>query len=206
VVGVKTLLLALALIAPIACVPMNDDVMLATAATVSPAPVAPGLTDGCNETGRTVGRLVGHLYTLPLDTRRLPDFDALTPAGAVCLDRLDVSERSGFPSFPGIRNRYTWFGVALQGAFIVEQPGVYTFRLTSDDGSKLIIDGVQVIDNDGFHQVATREATVQLTSGPHVIDVPYWQGPGPLALVLEVARPAGAFEVFRVDQPLRGVT
>jgi hypothetical protein len=36
-----------------------------------------------------------------------------------------------------------------------------------------------------------------------MIDVPYWQGPGPLALILEVARPNAAFEVFRVDQPLR---
>ena len=194
------------MVAPVACLPMNEGVMLPAAGTVGPAPIAPGLTDGCNETGRTMGRLVGHLYTLPLETRRLPDFDTLTPAGAVCLDRIDVSERSGYPSFPGINNRYTWFGVDLEGAFIVEQPGVYSFRLTSDDGSKLIIDGSQIIDNDGFHQTATREAAVQPAPGPHVIDVPYWQGAWPLALVLEVARPGGAFEVFRVDQPLTSAT
>ncbi len=200
----KTLFASVVLvIAQASCVPMDGEVVLPAAASVAPALVAPGLTDGCTDGARTVGRLLGRVYVLPLETRRLPDFDTLPPAGAVCLDRLDVSERSGYPSFPGVSNRTTWFGVDLQGAFVVEQPGVYTFRLTSDDGSKLIIDGTQVIDNDGFHQTRVLERSVQLTAGTHTIDVPYWQGPGPLALILEVARPDGPFEAFRVDQPLR---
>ena len=33
--------------------------------------------------------------------------------------------------------------------------GMYGFRLTSDDGSKLLIDNKTVIDNDGQHQVAS---------------------------------------------------
>jgi hypothetical protein len=153
VVDVKTLFTSvILLVAQASCMPMDGEVVLPAASSIGPAPIAPGLTEGCSDGARTVGRLLGRLYLLPLETRRLPDFAALPPAGAVCLDRLDVSERSGYPSFPGVRNRTTWFGVDLQGAFVVEEPGVYTFRLTSDDGSKLVIDGTQVIDNDGFHQ------------------------------------------------------
>jgi len=180
----------------------DEEVVLPTAAVVPPAPPAPGLADGCNDSGRTVGRLLGRFYTLPLETRRLPDFSVLPSAGSVCLSELDVSERSGYPSFPGVRNRYTWFGVDLQGAFVVAQDGVYDFRLTSDDGSKLLIDGAQVIDDDGYHQTRTVVGSVDLPAGTHVIDVPYWQGPGPLSLVLEVARHGGPFEVFHLDRPL----
>ena len=179
--------------------------MWPAAAALPQAPPAPGLTTGCNDVGLTTGRLLGRVYALPLTTRRLPDFDALAPAGALCLDRLDVTERLGYPGFPGVSNRSTWFGVDAAGAFTVEDAGLYTFRLTSDDGAKLIVDGVQVIDNDGYHQTRAAEATVQLSVGTHVIDVPYWQGPGPLALILEVAPEAGTFEVFRADQPLHGV-
>ncbi len=43
-----------------------------------------------------------------------------------------------------------------------------------------------------------------LSVGEHRIRVPFWQGPGPMALVLEVARPGEPYQVFRADQPLVG--
>ena len=48
----------------------------------------------------------------------------------------------------------------------------------SDDGSKLIIDGALVINNDGYHATRAAEGSVPLAAGTHTIDVPYWQGPG----------------------------
>ena len=41
-------------------------------------------------------------------------------------------------------------------------------------------------------------------AGPHRIRVPYWQGPGPMALVLEVAAPGEDYRVLRMDRPLEG--
>jgi hypothetical protein len=195
-------ILCVALAGLAGCVEVPDEVVLSPAPGVAPAAPAPGLTSGCIEGQATIGRLQGHVFELPVETRHMPDFGATPHAGAICLDRLAISERRGPPGFPGVRGRYEWFGVDLQGAFLVEQPGVFRFRLTSDDGARLVIDGALVVENDGYHAVRSREAAVALGPGPHTIAVPYWQGPGPMMLVLEVARPGGPWEVLRVDRPL----
>jgi hypothetical protein len=174
---------------------------------VSPG-VAPGLTDGCDGDPLPIGRMRGRAYYIPEETRMLPNFDALSrsqtsPFETVCLDRLDVTpRRSVYPAFPGLRDRYRWFAIDLQGSFVVQDPGLYYFRLTSDDGSQFYVDDTLVIDNDGYHPPRMAKAAAQLTAGPHTLRVPYWQGPGPLALVLEVARPGEPYHVFQIDQPL----
>jgi hypothetical protein len=172
--------------------------------TVSVSPgVAPGLTDGCDGDQLPTGRMRGSVYYIPLETRLIPSFDTLSRIETVCLDRLDVTpRRSVYPAFPGMRDRYRWFAVNLEGTFTVDNPGLYYFRLTSDDGSQFYIDNALVVDNDGYHPPRMALAAAKLTAGQHTIRVPYYQAAGPLALVLEVARPGEAYHVFRVDQPL----
>jgi PA14 domain-containing protein len=148
------------------------------------------------------GRICGCVYDLPLGTRRLPDFAPFRPVEMICTDRLDVSLRSGPPGFPGVTGRFEWFGVDFQGTFVVAQPGAFSFRLASDDGAKLYVDDVLVLNNDGLHDVRVVEGMVPLDAGPHRIRVPYWDGPGPMALTLEVARPGEPYEVLRVDRAL----
>jgi hypothetical protein len=185
--------------APLACAAVEGDVEFP-----SPPYDSSGLTTGCDGAALPVGRLRGLVYSVPLETRRLPEFGAMSPVGAICMDHLAVFERHGYPGFPGLRNRFEWFGVDFQGVFVVNEPGLFHFRLTSDDGSKLFVDDALVIDNDGFHITIAKEGTVALGPGPHTIRVPYWQGPGPMALTLEVARPGEGYQVFRVDQALQG--
>jgi hypothetical protein len=189
------LLLSFLGVAQAACVEVDNEVVFAPSAGF-----VVGLATGCGGAEPPAGRLRGIVYPLPLETRQLPDFGALRPAGAICMDRLDVTERR---SFPGLR-RSEWFGVDFQGVFFVDEPGVFHFRLMSDDGSRLIVDGALVIDNDGYHAVRAAEGAVALDRGPHTIGVPFWQGPGPLALTLEVARPGEGYEIFHVDRPLAG--
>ncbi len=43
----------------------------------------------------------------------------------------------------------------------------YRFRLVSDDGAILYIDGYPVIDNDGQHPPVSKQATIQLAAGEH---------------------------------------
>jgi hypothetical protein len=172
--------------------------------TVALSPgVAPGLTEGCDGNEPPSGRMRGQVYAIPLETRLIPDFNTLSPIETVCLDRLDVTpRRSVYPAFPGMRDRYRWFAVNLEGTFTVDDPGLYYFRLTSDDGSQFYIDDKLVIDNDGYHPPRMALAAASLAAGQHTIHVPYYQAAGPLALVLEVARPGQAYQVFRLDQPL----
>ena len=44
------------------------------------------------------------------------------------------------------------FAVRYTGEFDVARAGSHTFHLTSDDGSRLYIDGQLVIDNDGMQR------------------------------------------------------
>jgi outer membrane protein OmpA-like peptidoglycan-associated protein len=63
----------------------------------------------------------------------------------------------------------------------------YTFSLLSDDGSKLLIDGKVVIDNDGIHPPVEKKGTIKLRRGFHTIEVQYFQGPRyQVALVLSL--------------------
>jgi hypothetical protein len=159
-----------------------------------------GRSCGAGDLG--LGGLQGRVYTVPRTTRAIPPFDQMQPVGTICTDRLAVTERNGYPGFPGVGARYFWFGIDFQGAFAVGETGVYNFRLTSDDGSKVIIDGLEIIDNDGYHPTRTSEAGVLLNAGVHRLEVPFYQGPGPLALTLEVGRPGEPYEVFQVDRAL----
>jgi len=49
------------------------------------------------------------------------------------------------------------------------------FQLTSDDGSRLLVDGQQVIDNWGRHDVRARGQTIALTAGVHHLRVEYFE-------------------------------
>lgn len=70
------------------------------------------------------------------------------------------------------------FGVRFTGAIEIATAGTYTFWLNSDDGSTLDIDGKRVVNNDGVHPPDEKQGKVQLTKGPHTLDLRFFQGGG----------------------------
>jgi outer membrane protein OmpA-like peptidoglycan-associated protein len=145
--------------------------------------------------GSTPFQLRGQIYYLDENADRLPDFSRLRPQGTISTTTLNVPLQSFEVGFPGVTNRFEWFALDYRGAFAVPAAGTYRFRLTSDDGSKLLIDGRQVIDNDGIHGGSPMEESVELTEGVHAIEVQYFQGPRyEVQLVLEMAAPDGEYE------------
>jgi hypothetical protein len=100
---------------------------------------------------------------------------------------INVSHRRFKRGFPGVEKRVEWFGIDYQGRFQVRAGGYYTFRLLSDDGAILFIDGHQVLDNDGQHGVREAKIALPLSQGEHEFRLLYYQGPGhSLALQLFV--------------------
>ncbi|MFF5076178.1 family 16 glycoside hydrolase [Actinoplanes sp. NPDC000266] len=73
----------------------------------------------------------------------------------------------------------------------VTTAGTHGFRLTSDDGSRLLIDGATVINNDGAHGPVAVEGSVNLTTGYHGLHVDFFERDGGQQLTLEW-RPPGA--------------
>ncbi|MFI7600045.1 PA14 domain-containing protein [Actinoplanes sp. NPDC049681] len=83
------------------------------------------------------------------------------------------------------------FVAHVLGNLTVPADGSYTFRLTSDDGSRLTIDGTTAIDNDGLHGVESADGTVALTAGHHSVFIEYFEAGGGQRLTLSW-RPPGA--------------
>ena len=81
------------------------------------------------------------------------------------------------------------FAVRYTGFIPITTNGTYTFFTSSDDGSKLYIDGVEIVDNDGIHGTQERSGTVTLDAGVHPITVLFFQGGGGLSLSASYAGP-----------------
>ena len=69
----------------------------------------------------------------------------------------------------------THYSIRYKGLIDIETAGDYSFYTTSDDGSKLFIDGIEVVDNDGIHGNVTKQGNINLTVGYHTIEVLFFQ-------------------------------
>jgi len=76
---------------------------------------------------------------------------------------------------PGDANRYS---IRYTGWLTIGASGSYTFYTTSDDGSKLLINGSEIVDNDGQHGVRERSGSVNLAAGTYPFQVLYFEVAG----------------------------
>lgn len=122
--------------------------------------------------------LKGVLYFLPAETYEMPaDIETQKPQGVIYTEKLDIPLRDFSQGFPGVTDRFEWFGLVYTGVFEISRAGVYKWRIESDDGSRLWIDGQEIINNDGGHPMQSAEAEQELGQGRHAIKVWYFQGP-----------------------------
>jgi hypothetical protein len=145
----------------------------------------------------------GDVYELPAGTRSIYSFQELDPVGSLYSNTLDVPDQdiTRMGGIPGITHSSVWFGIDFYGKFYVTQPGEYLFELQSDDGSRLQIDNILLIDLDGVHSVIRQTATTTLAAGWHSIHVPYFQGPPDrLALVLRIKPPGASMRPFNLNE------
>ena len=82
------------------------------------------------------------------------------------------------------------FGHSFSGYIKIDQSGLYEFQTSSDDGSRLHINGFPVVDNDGLHGRVVVNGDIPLEEGLHKIELDYferggqqsldvkWKGPG----------------------------
>jgi outer membrane protein OmpA-like peptidoglycan-associated protein len=151
--------------------------------------------------------LKGTIYFLPDGAEKMPDdLATMKPQGTIYTDRLDIPIRDFSEGFPGVTNRFEWFGLLYTGQVQIERAGDYTWRLSSDDGSRLWIDGQQVIDNDGQHGTDSAEGKVALARGVHEIKVWYFQGPATeISLQLFITPPGGQEKIFAMGDYAAGL-
>jgi alpha-L-fucosidase len=114
------------------------------------------------------------------DFQRLPDFDVAKPSRSGTVATFDLTPRT----------REMQFAFEFRGFIDVPATGVYHFYVRSDDGSRLWLDDVLVVDNDGLHSSRELSNAVALEKGLHPLRVAMfeqsggfelgvsWSGPG----------------------------
>ena len=100
----------------------------------------------------------------------LPDFDSLVPVHTGHAYEIHLE---------GVENRREdHFGLVYYGRIRIETPGAYTFYSLSDDGTKVYVNGNEVVNNDGSHGALERSGRIELTPGVAEIKVEYFEDVG----------------------------
>lgn len=90
------------------------------------------------------------------------------------------------------------FGLIYQGYINITELGTHIFETSSDDGSRLFIDGVEIVDNDGNHGVVSATGNYNaVATGWVPIEVRYWEATGGQSLSVQYQRPSdGALAII----------
>jgi hypothetical protein len=88
------------------------------------------------------------------------------------------------------RTQEDFFYFQFDGYINITTAGNYQFRTTSDDGSRLALRNVVIVNNDGLHGNVTVTSGLQtLSSGPYPINVKYFEYTGGQTLIVEYLGP-----------------
>lgn len=104
--------------------------------------------------------------------------------------------------FEGLQDN---FAVEVSGYLNIPKTNNYVFRLFSDDGARLTIDGKPAVEYDGLHGADPRDVELILAEGYHPFNIRYFQAGGGKVLKLEWSSPdLGEFQtvpttVFRYN-------
>ncbi len=108
---------------------------------------------------------------------KVPDFTFLSEIrkGYISDFKLDKIER-----------RVANFSVEFVGFIKIEREDDYTFYTSSNDGSKLLINDILIVDNDGVHGDTERNGRIHLKPGLHPIKVQYFDAGGSQSLRVQI--------------------
>jgi cytochrome c553 len=112
------------------------------------------------------------------DWDQLPDFDKLKP--------IDTGKTSDFDL--SVARRVNSMALRYEGYLHIDKDEEYRFYLTSDDGSKLWIDGKLAVANDGIHPPTTVDGKVRLGKGMHKLVAAVFNAGGGVELGVDIAR------------------
>ena len=118
--------------------------------------------------------LVGRYYQM---SGTLDDFPTIPAWRKPDVERVDkqINFASTLEVFPGTKLLDNFY-VNWTGVIRIPKDGNYTFHLESDDGSRLFIDGKQVVDNGGPHEMTEMAGRAELKTGDHEIKVEFFDG------------------------------
>ncbi|WP_171597133.1 PA14 domain-containing protein [Marinifilum caeruleilacunae] len=112
------------------------------------------------------------------------------------VDELNYSWGSGPPESSLVGNNQ--FSIRFQGVVKAPQTGTYTFYTNSDDGVRLWVNGIQLIDDWRDHGVQQRSGTIDLTADELAsVRLDYYENGGGAVVRLEWVGPGQARDYVR---------
>jgi prepilin-type N-terminal cleavage/methylation domain-containing protein len=99
-----------------------------------------------------------------------------TPAAQTCEAAINNMWASNAPSVTGIPADQ--FSVRWTGTLMAAATRQYTFTAYTDDGIRVLVDGVRVIDSWIYQSTTLYAATVNLAAGQHTVIVEYFEANG----------------------------
>jgi hypothetical protein len=88
------------------------------------------------------------------------------------------------------RTQEDFFNFEFTGYLYINEGGSYEFSINSDDGSRLTLNNLVLIDHDGVHGNTTLYSTAQnLSAGPQLINVKYFEYTGGQTLTVQYKGP-----------------
>jgi mono/diheme cytochrome c family protein len=111
----------------------------------------------------------------------LPDFEKLKPVKT-------GEAKSGIADTNFSKKRDN-FGLVIEGELEIKKKGKYTFNLGSDDGSRLLVNGKVVINNDGVHGVVNKTGSENLDEGVALVRIEFFEKAGGEHLSLDMSGP-----------------
>lgn len=116
-----------------------------------------------------------NLYTFEGDTPRFSILEKTKPIRVATTPFIHLLEPSDFYF---LQNVY----IEINANIHIPKTSSYLFRIASDDGSRLYIDGRKIIDNWGYHGAEPKDGEIYLNEGIHTVKITFFQAGGGAAL------------------------
>jgi hypothetical protein len=145
-----------------------------------------------------LSQIPAFVYFLKPGTKRLPNFNKLSPSGMFFTNAIDYPLDRGSKEFPGVPQREDWLGLRFYVKFTLtnEEAGAYKFRIVCNDGARLILGKNLVVDASGPGKHIDKSGTVEMKAGSHEMFLDYFQTAGPNGIQLFITPPGGQEKVF----------
>ena len=109
--------------------------------------------------------------------QELPDFTAITPSKTLTINDFSLSAIE----------KEQHYAALFETVIDITETGVYTFHVSSDDGSKLHVANQLLIDNDGLHGMKPMSSSIALKKGKHPLQLEFFQNEGGQGLEIWMA-------------------
>ncbi len=174
-VSILTLLFAVALCVSITSCDRNQKTLATVVSPTEEIPEPPAETIP-EPVPEPVNGLLAEVYIPGGWLESLPDFDTITPVQTLTTANIDFPLRNSDIGFIelGIDPR-EHFAIRFRGKLMVENPGIHIFKIQSDDGAQVYVNGDLIVDNDGLQAWTTAQGRTTLTAGLHDVEVRYFQ-------------------------------